>query len=534
MKNPIRQAMIACLMAGSVFATAQTPQYNSYPSASAVILLDFDGHLVSGTAWNSSGNLNCNGSGLNNDQLTEVFNRVAEDFRPFNVNVTTVETKYNQAPVNKRMRVIITTSHEWYGTNAGGVAYLNSFTWGDDTPCFVFSALHNYNIKNISEASSHEAGHTLGLRHQSNYDASCTKISDYHWGVGSGEIGWAPIMGAGYSRNMTLWHNGPNSLGCTNYQTDLSVITSASNFGYRTDDYSATMNASATLASFNSNQQFTINGVIERTDDKDVFRFIMPSIGTFKLDAIPYNVGTGNSGSDLDLQVELINSSLTTLGVFNPSNVLSSIIDTVLSAGTYYLRIDGLGNIYAPEYGSLGSYSLMGTFIPNGTLPLRKLELKGNLDRDWHQLKWIIDADESVISQVIEVSSDGTTFNALYEPLNAARDHQYKPLTSHPLRYRLHVTFDNHRDYYSNVITIKNAITPKPEIIGNLVQGQNLTISSPADYSYQVIDPNGRLIRTGNISKGFSTIQTGAIASGMYVIRFISQESQWSLKFVKN
>jgi hypothetical protein len=175
--------------------------------------------------WNVSGAFTCNPAGLSNAGITEVFNRVAEDYRPFNINVTTDETKYNSAPANKRIRVVITTSNEWYGSGAGGVAYMNSFTWGDNTPCFVFSALLNYNIKNIAEAASHEAGHTLGLRHQSTYNASCVKTSDYNWGTGSGEIGWAPIMGAGYGQNMTLWNSGPNSLGCNTIQSDLTMMT---------------------------------------------------------------------------------------------------------------------------------------------------------------------------------------------------------------------------------------------------------------------------------------------------------------------
>jgi hypothetical protein len=162
--------------------------------------------------WNVTGPFTCNSSGLSDAAITEAFNRVAEDYRPFNINVTTNETKYNSAPFNKRMRVVITTSYEWYGSGAGGVAYINSFTWGDNSPCFVFSSLLGYSVKNIAEAASHEAGHTLGLRHQSAYDAACVKLSDYNWGQGTGEIGWAPIMGAGYNQNMTLWNSGPNSL----------------------------------------------------------------------------------------------------------------------------------------------------------------------------------------------------------------------------------------------------------------------------------------------------------------------------------
>ena len=90
------------------------------------------------------------------------------------------------------MRVILTVTHEWYGS-AGGVAFVGSYSWGDDTPCFVFSGLLGYNVKNISEATAHEAGHTLGLYHQASYDANCVKTSDYHYGQGAGEIGLSLI-----------------------------------------------------------------------------------------------------------------------------------------------------------------------------------------------------------------------------------------------------------------------------------------------------------------------------------------------------
>jgi hypothetical protein len=49
--------------------------------------------------------------------------------------------------------------------------------------------------------------------------------------------------------------------------------------------------------------------VIEQSADQDLIRFVQPSYGRFQLSAVPYNVGTGNAGSDLDLQVTLYNSS---------------------------------------------------------------------------------------------------------------------------------------------------------------------------------------------------------------------------------
>ena len=155
-------------------------------------------------------------------QITEIFNRVAEDYRPFNINITTDSTKYLAAPANQQ------NAGDTYFISNGMVQPVvwllsNSFTWGDNNPCFVFSALLTYNVKYISEAASHEAGHTLGLCHQASYDANCVKYRIIITVQGTGEIGWAPIMGVGYYKNFTFWNNGPNSLGCTNYQTDLEL-----------------------------------------------------------------------------------------------------------------------------------------------------------------------------------------------------------------------------------------------------------------------------------------------------------------------
>jgi len=261
MKNLIRSScFVGILCASALIASSQVPILESYPSAAPTIYLDFDGQTVSGTSWNVSGPIYCGASGLSTAQMTEVFNRVSEDYRPFTVNVTTDSTKYWSAPANKRVRVIITVTSDWYGS-AGGVAFVNSFTWGDNTPCFVFSALLNYNTKNISEASAHEAGHTLGLRHQSVYDVNCVKTAEYNPGIGSGEISWAPIMGVGYSRNLTTWYNGPNSISCTTIQKDLDVITGGTNGITYRSDYTSNSLGTAINQAF-SNDQFTANSIL--------------------------------------------------------------------------------------------------------------------------------------------------------------------------------------------------------------------------------------------------------------------------------
>lgn len=534
MKIFYKFALTVLVLCGTLLLKAQSlPSLNSYTSAGAVIYLDFDGQSVSGTSWNVNGDFTCNSSGLNTTQITEVFNRVSEDFRPFNVNVTTSETKFNQAPANKRIRIIITTSHQWYGTGAGGVAFINSFVWGDNTPAFVFTALFNYSVKNISESASHEAGHTLGLKHQSAYDKNCGKISDYNWGQGSGEIGWAPIMGAGYNQNLTLWHNGPNSTGCNSLQSDLSVISNSTNdFGYRTDDHTDTY-SSATNLIF-SNNKFNISGVVERNDDKDLFKFSMPDYGRFQLNAIPYNVGTGNAGSDLDLQVEFLDANYNLLGTYNPGILLSSIVDTFLNAGVFYIRVEGKGNIYAPDYASLGSYSMLGTYSKETTTLLKSIELNGKPDKDFHYLNWVITTNKTISRQVIEVSNDGRSFYTLNVPETNKRVYQYRPGENKPLKYRIHVTLSDNKEYYSNLITIHQTASPKPQLIGNIISGTNISVSSPDNFQYQILDQNGRMAVRGSVPTGHSKINTGNVAKGVYIIRFSNDIAVWTEKFVKN
>lgn len=532
MKNFFRSVLAALLLTSAGNLKAQVPVLSSYPSASAVLFLDFDGHTVSGTSWNYAGPIVCAPAALDNAKINTIFNRVAEDYRPFNINITTDSTKFLAAPANKRMRVILTPTYEWYGAS-GGVAFVTSFSWGDDSPCFVFTGLLGNNVKNIAEAASHEAGHTMGLYHQSSYDGNCVKTSDYHYGQGSGEIGWAPIMGVGYYQNFTLWNNGPNSFGCTSYQNDLAVITGSNGFSFRTDDHAATF-GSATSTTFVTNQ-FTINGVIEQSNDQDLITFTQPSFGRFQLSAVPYNVGTGNAGSNLDMQVTLFNSAQTQLNIYNPGTLLSSVIDTNLNPGTYYLRIEGRGNIYAPNYASLGSYALQANFTAGGTLPLRQLTLQGQLNGDRHQLSWIIDADEAITEQVVEVSADGRSFVPINQAPVNSRAFSYKPFTTGNLQYRLSVTFDNGRQYYSNIITLRSTNGgSRPQLISNLVSSATVNVNSPGTFDYAIYDFTGKTIAKGQLSNGINTITANAMTgSGMYMIRFVKGTEQWTDKIIR-
>ena len=515
----------------TLFSISQVPVYNSYPAAAPTIFIDFDGQTVSGTSWNGTGPIYCGASGLTNAQITEIFNRVAEDYRPFTINVTTDSTMYFSAPANRRTRVIVTVTSDWYGS-AGGVSFVNSFTWGDDTPCFVFSALLNYNTKNVAEAISHEAGHTLGLRHQSSYDTNCVKTSEYNSGQGTGETSWAPIMGVGYSRNLTTWYNGQSTLGCTVYQNDLDVITNPANGVTYRSDYKPTNFATAPDQIFTSNK-FTTNSIIVKNTDQDLFKFTMPALKIFQLSAVPFNVGAGNAGANLDMKVTLYNSIQTVLNTYSSSSSLSVLIDTALTAGTYYFKIEGVGNTYAPDYAIIGSYSVQGQ-IAESPLPLRKLQLKGAFNKGRYILNWTIDADEKISEQVLESSTDGQTFTPLVQADTGLRSYNYTPETQGTMLYRLHVLFENNSNSYSNTVIIKPAgDMSRPKLINSLVTNGTILITSPSTLDYSLIDLNGKILNKGKLSNGMNTLAANDMINGMYLIRFSSGDQQWTEKLVK-
>ena len=311
----------------------------------AVLFLDFNGHTVSNTSWNINGDIVCSPSNLSSTEMAEIINRVSEDFSPFDILVTANESIYNGCNPYRRMRVIITETWEWFG-QAGGVAFINSFTWGNNTPCFVFSVLLNYNIKKIAEAVSHEAGHTLGLYHQSLFDPSCFLFSAYYSGQGTGELSWAPIMGLSYYRNMTTWRRGSNIYGCNNIQDDILII--SGKLSFNNDDHSNQFNQATNI---NSGWE---EGRINNSLDIDFFRLNLSASSSIVIS--PFHVNINNEGANVDMKVRIYTQDRNLLSTHNDPNSLS--ISTTLSPGRYYISVESTENINSDRYGQLGNYSI--------------------------------------------------------------------------------------------------------------------------------------------------------------------------------
>ena len=391
----------------SPFPLADTFLLESNPGADHTIYLDFTGHTTTGTSWNDrAANVNHDPgdpiltpeydtdgvAGFSDAELTNIqtiWQRVTEDFAPFDVNVTTVEPadvndliKSGAGDDRWGVRVAIGgNANDWFGSPAGGVAYLDSFNWGTDTPTYVFSDnLGNGREKYVAEAVSHEVGHTLDLRHDGLLADPTTGAgaSGYFDGHGSGETGWAPIMGVGYYENVTQWSIG-EYLNADNQQDDIAIITTNNGFGFRADEAGNDV-ASAAAATPLTATTFTGAGVINYSGDPtisdtpgpldppadpgdlDFYSFNVPAAGTVSITIDVFEIGP-----NLDVLAYLYDPSGQIIGGADTMDGLGTTVSaTASAAGTYYLSIDGTadGN---PEldgysdYGSIGQYSFTGT-----------------------------------------------------------------------------------------------------------------------------------------------------------------------------
>ncbi len=505
---------------------AQVPKLSSYAVAPATVFIDFDGHLVTGTAWNMSGDIDAAGTGYATATITEIFNRVSEDFRPFNLNITTDSTVYWSAPRNRRMRIIVTPSSQWYGS-AGGVAYVGSFIWGDNTPAWVFSALLGNRTKWVAEAISHEIGHTLGLQHQSVYDATCRKTAEYATGQGAGEIGWAPIMGAGYYQNHTTWNIGPSTINCNSIQNDFDIISTRNGFGLRTDDHSNSITSATNINILGA--AFTASGLINTTADVDVFKLNLTQPTWLKLSAIPQNVGVGDDGANIDIQVALLNGN-DTINIYNPSTLLNAGVDTNLNAGTYYLVVDGVGNMYHNDEGSIGLYNITGTLAT--VLPVKSFNFKGAVVNDQHQLLWWLQTDEAVKQLVIESSADAHHFTTLAVVDPSLKSFAYKPAGNETTWYRLKaITAADNREYTSDII----ALTSRNNNLGIKVINTNtadIIVSSSNNFVYRLFTAGGQLLGNGKLQPGINHLPSLG-AKGLLLLHCSNGNQSFTQKIIK-
>jgi len=371
----------------------QTFFLNSSPNSTKTIYLDFTGHTTTGTAWNSTYNIstinspaydldNVPGS-FNSTELTNIqtiWKMVAEDYAAFDVNVTTQEPAADRLVRSSAtdnvfgMRVVITRDFTTSTSNpcrCGGFAYVGVYGAASETykPAFVF-----YNAvggaKGVAEAASHEAGHTLGLSHDG------TSTLGYYAGHGSGETGWAPIMGVGYDRNLVQWSKGEYAN--ANQKQDDYAVMQSQGLVFDVDEHGNTPSTATILTGsmVNGLQQYRANGILQGPADTDHVS-VVANAGSMTVDVKPLSTTMGNA----DLLVSLINSQGVLLAQSNSLETLgTSFTFNIPAQGTYVLKVEGtgkgdpLGTGYT-RYGSIGYWNALITTqaVTGNTAPVARI-----------------------------------------------------------------------------------------------------------------------------------------------------------------
>jgi hypothetical protein len=419
------------------FPLPETFFLHSKPDSSKTIYLDFNGHSVSNTVWNTdfdgplepgiavpNGNhpamdLAGNGASFTDAELLQVqdiYQRVAEDYAPFDVDVTTQEPsadaldRSNAGDQVYGTRALISPSASAFNNicqaNCGGVAFVRVFNQfagnnGDPTtheqyqPAWVFPQGLSNDPKNIAEATTHEVGHNLGLDHDG------TSTLGYYTGHDS----WAPIMGVAYNRpigQFALSDYPDADLGgpFPPLQANPDDLATINDFGLadRGDEAGGTIGTAGALPSGSA--------YIQDRNDVDVI-----ALGTCE-GTVTVTANNAPVSPNLDIELQLLNSGGTSLDTDNPLSAFSTRdiatgMDATatmggLPSGQYYARVDGVGRGNATtsytDYGSIGAYTLQVSGCGGGPT-VEPPSAPQNLDGEYNgggvvHLSWTPPADD--------------------------------------------------------------------------------------------------------------------------------------------
>ncbi|WP_027394143.1 PKD domain-containing protein [Aquimarina latercula] len=441
-------------------ASSRAPLLSSLPGSAYTVYLDFDGEVVSDTWWVNGATINAQPTGYSDAKITEIWRIMAEDFRPFDINITTDRTAFESTPINQRMMCIFTPTTD-AAPGSGGVAYLNSFSNTNiDNPCWVY----NSGTRSAGETGSHEVGHTLGLSHDG------VPGNQYY----AGHADWSPIMGWSASRPIGQWSKGEYDNAITQ-EDDMAIISGNRNgFGYKEDDHSDDI-AQATPIQVSTDG--TVNpslhqALISTKGDKDLFSFITAG------GEVNFNIDPDPFYPNLNIQARIISGTGEELAISNPTNSLSASINATLAGGTYFIEIDGVGegnvsNGYS-DYSSVGFYEISGSYTPgnNNQPPIANFEASINCD----QVRFL-NTSINTITSVSWDFGDGTTSTELNPT------HTYTTNGTYTVSLTATNTIGEDTNTKEDLITINIAILPE-NMNQSICPGNTTTITASGSSGY--------------------------------------------------
>jgi hypothetical protein len=341
------------------------PALSSRPGAHATIYLNFAGDTVA--SWTNWSNItipsyategdNAPLTQTDVDSITGIWQIVAENYSPYDVNVTTVDPRTLKGYSGGVSQIDIGGNGSWTGGTYGGMSQVGGFIGSSpSSPARGFVFPDNLGMGAVwytGEATSHESGHTFGLSHQSSYSGT-TKSAEYQTGPGDGT---APIMGNSYYVSRGMWWYGQSSNGSTSYQNDMVTIASGG-LNYRPLLTGGTTATAAPLAV--SGTAVSASDVIDSMSQTDVWSF------TTGAGSVSFTVAAPANGN-LEPKLEVLDASGNVVAGWQDPAAGSVTWSGTLAAGTYYLAVGSHGVSSAAtstNYGfDVGSYSISGTVI---------------------------------------------------------------------------------------------------------------------------------------------------------------------------
>lgn len=312
----------------NALSVLELQNYESLPGSQNIIYI-----TTPGNTWTES----------QKNDIVYTLVSVSEDYRPFDVNVTTRVDLYNAAPTSNRIRYNLSFG----AAGATGSCWYDAF--GADTGC-----------SGGARVAAHEIGHGMdSLTHDGSTGGNGTV---YYTGNGY----WFPIMG----RNLELEYStfGQDYKHSNNFQDDLETLGVL--LGWRDDDHGNTIQNASTLTLDNDQVKPTQNhGIISNQNDKDYFKFSVSQDGGIDLSALPMD-----RVNNLHAKTTLLNSNgeviLNGNPIFHSNYELVNVkqgseLKVKLDPGEYFIKVENTGftdsvGIGYPAYGSIGYFHLKG------------------------------------------------------------------------------------------------------------------------------------------------------------------------------
>ena len=365
---------------------AQTFKLHSNPGADKTIYLNFVGEtLTSASALVTDNELSSitvppystdADPGFSDEELRtiqEIWQRVAEDYSPFAVDVTTEPvaqdriTRSGSTDLNYGTEVLFAPLLPEWNCICSGVGYQKSFFDVGDSfkPAVVFHQAGRIGAHLLADAASQQLGLAMNL------DPDGIAGGEYGGQGDSPVNGWVPIMADQLSgRPLSQFSKGEYN-GATNRQDDFKVITDLG-LPLRPDEAGGTIATAKELPLQSTSGRSTLafDGIITSATDTDVF-YIRAGMGLLDVRVDPAAVG-----ANADLVLTLRDPAGNVLQSSNPSQNLSAAVSRqITTPGLYYLEVSSTGEgdpavTGYSSYGSVGAYALTGSFAtPSNAQP---------------------------------------------------------------------------------------------------------------------------------------------------------------------